>query len=288
MQARRRCWCTPRGEPRRRRPVEPDLARTHPAQQAHEIGQPRHELLDGVVDDLMHRLDHQSTPTSWTHVSRLAAPLRLAPLPECVEAGDVLARGRWGWGPRTSARSPSAASFTMSDDEISRRSSRSTPRWTRRVGQVQGHPIEVPCSSPRRWCFANVVARVALEHHEKPDGSGYPRERENRDPSLRAPHQRRDTVWGDGLPRAHRLPMLPYQAMRVVMDDGAKGMLDWDWCNPSSGRSHLTRSAATLKLEAGDRPRGALAAGDPEKPVIRRVADASGTAARSPSRSTWR
>ena len=29
-------------------------------------------------------------------------------------------------------------------------------------------------------------------------------------------------------PRSHRLPMLPYQAMRVVMDDGAKGMLDWD------------------------------------------------------------
>ena len=145
--------------------------------------------------------------------------------------------------------------------------------------QVKGHPIEGALLLTKEVVLRDVVARVALEHHEKPDGTGYPAGKKKNETHLFARLINVvDTYGAMVCPRAHRLPMLPYHAMRVVMDDGAKGMLDWELVNSFVRALSIYPVGSYLKLEGGEIAQVIRAQAEiPEKPVIAIIADAGGT-----------
>ena len=117
---------------------------------------------------------------------------------------------------------------------------------------------------------------MALEHHEKPDGTGYPHGKQKEEIHLYARLINVVDTYGAMVsPRAHRLPMLPHQAMKVVMDDGAKGMLDWDIVHAFVKAMSVYPVGSYVQLEGGEIARVVRASSEiPEKPVIAVVADA--------------
>lgn len=142
--------------------------------------------------------------------------------------------------------------------------------------QVKGHPIEGSLLLTKEVVLRDVVARVALEHHERADGSGYPAGKRKEDTHVYARIINVvDTYAAMVSPRAHRLPYLPYDAMRIVMDDGAKGMLDWELVNAFVRAMSIYPVGSYVKLEGGEIARVIRAQPEiPEKPVIAVVADA--------------
>jgi putative nucleotidyltransferase with HDIG domain len=142
--------------------------------------------------------------------------------------------------------------------------------------QVKGHPVEGALLLTKEVVLRDVVARVALEHHEKPDGSGYPKGKKKEEIHLYARLINVVDTYGAMVsPRAHRLPLLPHQAMRVVMDDGAKGMLDWDLVQAFVRAMSIYPIGSYVKLPGGEIARVVRAQPEiPEKPVIAVVADA--------------
>ncbi|MBI3858304.1 MAG: ParB/RepB/Spo0J family partition protein [Planctomycetes bacterium] len=150
--------------------------------------------------------------------------------------------------------------------------------------QVKGHPIEGALLLTKEVVLRDVVARVALEHHEKPDGTGYPAGKKKNETHLFARLINVVDTYGAMVsPRAHRLPMLPYQAMRVVMDDGAKGMLDWDIVQAFVKALSIYPIGSYLRLEGGEVARVVRSQPEiPEKPVIAVIADAQRNLLRAP------
>ena len=142
--------------------------------------------------------------------------------------------------------------------------------------QVKGHPVEGALLLTKEVVLRDVVARVALEHHEKPDGSGYPKGKKKEEIHLYARLINVVDTYGAMVsPRAHRLPLLPHQAMRVVMDDGAKGMLDWDIVQAFVRAMSIYPIGSYVRLQGGEIARVVRAQPEiPEKPVIAVVADA--------------
>jgi putative nucleotidyltransferase with HDIG domain len=142
--------------------------------------------------------------------------------------------------------------------------------------QVKGHPVEGALLLTKEVVLRDVVARVALEHHEKPDGSGYPKGKKKEEIHLYARLINVVDTYGAMVsPRAHRLPLLPHQAMKVVMDDGAKGMLDWDLVHSFVKAMSVYPVGSYVRLEGGEIARVVRASAEiPEKPVIAVVADA--------------
>ena len=142
--------------------------------------------------------------------------------------------------------------------------------------QVKGHPIEGALLLTKEVVLRDVVARVALEHHEKPDGSGYPQGKKKEEIHLYARLINVVDTYGAMVsPRAHRLPMLPHQAMKVVMDDGAKGMLDWDLVHAFVKAMSVYPVGSYVRLQGGEIARVVRASSEiPDKPVIAVVADA--------------
>jgi putative nucleotidyltransferase with HDIG domain len=150
--------------------------------------------------------------------------------------------------------------------------------------QVKGHPIEGALLLTKEVVLRDVVARVALEHHEKPDGTGYPAGKKKTETHVYARLINVVDTYGAMVsPRAHRLPMLPFQAMRVVMDDGAKGMLDWDIVQAFVKALSIYPIGSFVKLEGGEVARVVRSQPEiPEKPVIAVIADAQRNVLRTP------
>jgi HD-GYP domain-containing protein (c-di-GMP phosphodiesterase class II) len=149
---------------------------------------------------------------------------------------------------------------------------------------VKGHPIEGALLLTKEVVLRDVVARVALEHHEKPDGTGYPAGKKKSETHLYARLINVVDTYGAMVsPRAHRLPMLPFQAMRVVMDDGAKGMLDWDIVQAFVRALSIYPIGSYVRLEGGEIARVVRSQPEiPEKPVIAVIADAQRNFLRTP------
>lgn len=150
--------------------------------------------------------------------------------------------------------------------------------------QVKGHPIEGALLLTKEVVLRDVVARVALEHHEKPDGTGYPAGKKKSETHLYARLINVVDTYGAMVsPRAHRLPMLPYQAMRVVMDDGAKGMLDWELVQAFIKALSIYPIGSYVKLEGGEYARVVRSQPEiPDKPIIAVIADAQRNILRVP------
>jgi HD-GYP domain-containing protein (c-di-GMP phosphodiesterase class II) len=150
--------------------------------------------------------------------------------------------------------------------------------------QVKGHPIEGALLLTKEVVLRDVVARVALEHHEKPDGTGYPAGKKKNETHVFARLINVVDTYGAMVsPRAHRLPMLPFQAMRVVMDDGAKGMLDWDIVQAFVKALSIYPIGSYLRLEGGEVARVVRSQPEiPEKPVIAVIADGQRNILRTP------
>jgi putative nucleotidyltransferase with HDIG domain len=150
--------------------------------------------------------------------------------------------------------------------------------------QVKGHPVEGALLLTKEVVLRDVVARVALEHHEKPDGTGYPEGKKKNEIHVYARIINVVDTYGAMVsPRAHRLPMLPFQAMRVVMDDGAKGMLDWELVQSFVRAMSMYPLGSYVKLEGGEVARVVRAQPElPDKPVISVVADAQRNILKTP------
>jgi hypothetical protein len=149
--------------------------------------------------------------------------------------------------------------------------------------QVKGHPIEGAMLLTKEFVLRDVVAASPSSTMSGPTARATRRQEKERDAPLRAAHQRRGHLRRDGLPRAHRLPMLPFQAMRVVTDDGAKGMLDWDICQAFVKALSFYPIGSYVKLEGGEVARVVRSQPEiPEKPVIAVIADAQRNVLRSP------
>lgn len=160
----------------------------------------------------------------------------------------------------------------VKDDVFTKHAALDQVEWE----QVKGHPIEGSLLLTKEVVLRDVVARVALEHHERADGSGYPAGKRKEDTHVYARIINVvDTYAAMVSPRAHRLPYLPYDAMRIVMDDGAKGMLDWELVNAFIRAMSIYPVGSYVRLEGGEIARVVRAQPEiPEKPVIAVVADA--------------
>ena len=150
--------------------------------------------------------------------------------------------------------------------------------------QVKGHPTEGALLLTKEVVLRDVVARVALEHHEKPDGSGYPAGKKKEEIHFYARMINVVDTYGAMVsPRAHRLPLLPCEAMKIVIDDGAKGMLDWDIVQAFMRALSLYPIGSYLRLQNGEVARVVRASPDiPEKPIIAVVADAQRNILKNP------
>jgi hypothetical protein len=71
--------------------------------------------------------------------------------------------------------------------------------------------------------------------------------------------------------------------MRVVMDDGAKGMLDWDLVQSFEKALSIYPIGSYVRLEGGELARVIRSQPEiPEKPIIAVIADAQGNLLRTP------
>jgi putative nucleotidyltransferase with HDIG domain len=168
----------------------------------------------------------------------------------------------------------------VKDDVFTKHAALDQEEWE----QVKGHPIEGALLLTKEVVLRDVVARVALEHHEKPDGTGYPAGKTREETHLYARLINVVDTYGAMVsPRAHRFPLLPFDAMRIVMDDGAKGMLDWDIVQAFVKALSIYPIGSYLRLEGGEVARVVRSQPEiPEKPVIAVIADAQRNILRTP------
>jgi putative nucleotidyltransferase with HDIG domain len=244
------------------------------------------ELLDNVVNELFQRLDTQPLPDfmNLTYKSNINRYISR----HCLNVSKLamfLAR-ELGMG-REEIREVAICGLLhdvgmmkVKQEVFTKHAALDQEEWE----QVKGHPIEGALLLTKEVVLRDVVARVALEHHEKPDGSGYPAGKKKSETHLYARLINVVDTYGAMVsPRAHRLPMLPFQAMRVVMDDGAKGMLDWDIVQAFVRALSIYPIGSYVKLEGGEIARVIRAQPEiPEKPVIAVMADAQRNILRTP------
>jgi putative nucleotidyltransferase with HDIG domain len=245
-----------------------------------------HELLENIVKDLTDRLDNQPLP-DFLDLSYHGSLKRYVSR-HCLNVAKLamfLARSL-GMG-REEIREVAICGLLhdvgmmkVKQEVFTKHAALDQEEWE----QVKGHPIEGALLLTKEVVLRDVVARVALEHHEKPDGTGYPAGKKKNETHLFARLINVVDTYGAMVsPRAHRLPMLPYQAMRVVMDDGAKGMLDWDIVQAFVKALSIYPIGSYLRLEGGEVARVVRSQPEiPEKPVIAIIADAQRNVLRTP------
>lgn len=160
----------------------------------------------------------------------------------------------------------------VKDDVFTKHAALDQVEWE----QVKGHPIEGSLLLTKEVVLRDVVARVALEHHERADGSGYPAGKRKEETHIYARIINVVDTYGAMVsPRAHRLPHLPYEAMRLVMDSGAKGLLDWELVNAFARALSIYPVGSYVRLEGGEVARVIRSQPEmPEKPIIAVIADA--------------
>lgn len=244
------------------------------------------ELLGNVVDELFDRLDHHPLP-DFLDLSYHGSLKRYVSR-HCLNVSKLamfLARSL-GMG-RDEIREVAVCGLLhdvgmmkVKQEVFTKHAALDQEEWE----QVKGHPIEGALLLTKEVVLRDVVARVALEHHEKPDGTGYPAGKKKNETHLFARLINVVDTYGAMVsPRAHRLPMLPYQAMRVVMDDGAKGMLDWDIVQAFVKALSIYPIGSYVRLEGGEVARVVRSQPEiPEKPVIAVIADAQRNVLRDP------
>lgn len=244
------------------------------------------ELLNGVVDELVHKLDHQPLPAfldlayhgstrryvsrHCLNVSKLAMFLARSLGMGAEEIREIAVCGLLH----------DVGMMKIKQEVFTKHAALDQEEWE----QVKGHPIEGALLLTKEVVLRDVVARVALEHHEKPDGTGYPAGKKKSETHLYARLINVVDTYGAMVsPRAHRLPMLPFQAMRVVMDDGAKGMLDWDLVQAFVKALSIYPIGSYVRLEGGEVAQVVRSQPEmPEKPVIAVIADAERNVLRVP------
>lgn len=244
------------------------------------------ELLDGIVNELFDRLDNQPLP-DFLDLSYKGNIKRYISR-HCLNVSKLamfVAR-ELGWS-REEIRDVTICGLLhdvgmmkVKQEVFTKHAALDQEEWE----QVKGHPIEGALLLTKEVVLRDVVARVALEHHEKPDGTGYPAGKKKNETHLFARLINVVDTYGAMVsPRAHRLPMLPFQAMRVVMDDGAKGMLDWDIVQAFVKAVSIYPIGSYLRLEGGEIARVVRSQPEiPEKPVIAVIADAQRNVLRVP------
>jgi putative nucleotidyltransferase with HDIG domain len=244
------------------------------------------ELLDNVVNDLFHRLDTQPLPeyldlSYHGSVKRYISRHCLNVSKLAMFLAQSLGMGREEMREVTICGLLHDVGMMKVKQEIfTKHATLDKEEWE----QVKGHPIEGALLLTKEFVLRDVVARVALEHHERPDGTGYPAGKKKNETHLYARLINVVDTYGAMVsPRAHRLPMLPFQAMRVVTDDGAKGMLDWDICQAFVKALSFYPIGSYVKLEGGEVARVVRSQPEiPEKPVIAVIADAQRNVLKAP------
>jgi putative nucleotidyltransferase with HDIG domain len=244
------------------------------------------ELLENIVGELKRRLDTQALPdfldltyhgSSKRYISRhclnvakLAMVLVRSLGMEDQEIHDIA----------VCALLHDVGMMKVKEEVFTKHAALDQEEWE----QVKGHPIEGALLLTKEVVLRDVVARVALEHHEKPDGTGYPAGKKKNETHLYARIINVVDTYGAMVsPRAHRLPMLPFQAMRIVMDDGAKGMLDWDLVQAFVKALSIYPVGSYLRLAGGEYARVIRSQPEiPEKPIIAIIADAQRNILRTP------
>lgn len=245
-----------------------------------------HDLLTNVVDELMRRLENQPLPDFLDLTTR--GPVKRYVTRHCLNVSKLAIFLGRSLGMQTSDLRELAVCGLLHDvgmmkvkqEVFTKHAALDQEEWE----QVKGHPIEGALLLTKEVVLRDVVARVALEHHEKPDGTGYPAGKKKNETHLYARLINVVDTYGAMVsPRAHRLPMLPFQAMRVVMDDGAKGMLDWDIVQSFVRALSIYPIGSYVRLEGGELARVIRSQPEiPEKPVIAVIADAQGNVLRAP------
>lgn len=244
------------------------------------------DLLDNVVNELTERLDRQPLP-EFLDLSYHGSVKRYISR-HCLNVSKLamfLAKSL-GMGPEEIREVTicgllhDVGMMKVKQEIFTKHATLDKEEWE----QVKGHPIEGAMLLTKEFVLRDVVARVALEHHERPDGTGYPAGKKKSETHLYARLINVVDTYGAMVsPRAHRLPMLPFQAMRVVTDDGAKGMLDWDICQAFVKALSIYPIGSYVKLEGGEVARVVRSQPEiPEKPVIAVIADAQRNVLRSP------
>jgi putative nucleotidyltransferase with HDIG domain len=244
------------------------------------------DLLDNVVNDLFYRLEHQALPDfldlsyhgsvkryisrHCLNVSKLAMFLAQSLGMSREDMREVTICGLLH----------DVGMMKVKQEIFTKHATLDQEEWE----QVKGHPIEGALLLTKEFVLRDVVARVALEHHERPDGTGYPAGKKKNETHLYARLINVVDTYGAMVsPRAHRLPMLPFQAMRVVMDDGAKGMLDWDIVQAFVKALSIYPIGSYVRLEGGEVARVVRSQPEiPEKPVIMVIADAQRNVLKTP------
>ena len=243
------------------------------------------ELLDSVVDELLTKLDQQPLPDfldltyrggTRRYVSRHC--LNVSKL--AIFLGRSLGMGSEDLREIAVCGLLHDVSMMKVKEEVfTKHAALDQEEWE----QVKGHPIEGALLLTKEVVLRDVVARIAQEYHENPGGAAPPAGKKNTTHLFARLMNVVDTYGAMVSPRAHRLPMLPYQAMRVVMDDGAKGMLDWDLVQAFVRALSIYPIGSFVRLEGGEIARVVRAQADlPEKPVIAVIADGQGNLLRMP------
>jgi putative nucleotidyltransferase with HDIG domain len=161
----------------------------------------------------------------------------------------------------------------VKDEVFARRTQLDAAAWK----LVRGHPVEGALLLTKEAVLRDVVARVALERHEPEDGGAAGKRGDEIHLYARLINVV-DTYEAIISPRSHRLPLLPFQAMQLVLDGGAKGMLEWEVVQALVDALSIYPIGSYLRVEGGDIARVVRAnRGKPEKPVLQVVADARGS-----------
>lgn len=235
-------------------------------------------LLRGIIDDLFGKLERQPLPDFLDLTTRVRTKRYLSR--HCLNVTKlamVLARALGL--PRGEIEQVAVCGLLhdvgmmkVKEDVFTKHAALDQEEWE----QVKGHPIEGALLLTKEVMLRDVVARVALEHHERPDGTGYPAGKKAPETHLYARLINVVDTYGAMVsPRAHRLPLLPFQAMRIVMDSGARGMLDWDLVQAFVRALSIYPVGSWVRMEGGEIARVVRASPEiPEKPVIEVVADA--------------
>lgn len=234
-------------------------------------------LLEGIIEELFGMLERLDPP-DFLDLRYWESPQRYVPR-HCLNVAKLAVYvGRdMGLKPEelqllaTAALLHDVGMMRVKDTVFTKVSSLDQEEWEK----VKDHPIEGALLLTKEAALLDVVGRVALEHHEKPDGSGYPSGKKGDEMHLFARLINVvDTFEAICSPRPHRLPLLPAQAMQIVMDDGSKGTLDWDIVKAFLRVMSIYPVGSFVRLGTGEIARVVQANPDtPPKPVLAVIAD---------------
>lgn len=146
--------------------------------------------------------------------------------------------------------------------------------------QIKKHP---EIGYERLAGFPEEVRRVALEHHERMDGSGYPKGLKGEDIHLFSRIVGLVDVYEALIARRkHREPMLPSDALRLIMTR-MKGLFDDQILKAFMGHMALFPIGTIVKLSTGEVGRITGANRDkPFRPILKILWDAEGSAVEPP------